>query len=267
MKFVDVEDNNIMRRFLEDEAEAEPIPTWEPVVTVVTVVLMFVILATDKVATESVMLTALCIFYLTGIIDIKEALTGFSSQGLLTVLILFVVAEGLNKTGALNWYIGKLFGRPKTLTGAQLRLTLPIAALSGFINDTPLVVVTLPIVVQWCRRVNLSPRFAMMPLSFAALLGGVITIIGTSTNLIIVGLLIEAYPDDPFFQSMPLFGLSIYGVPVALLGIAYMVLFTPLLLARNNPQHSTVVQDDNDASDPLLLRAKVTQFSPAADRT
>jgi di/tricarboxylate transporter len=298
-------------RFLQETEEEQepPVPKWEPILTVITIVLMFAVLMTDKIATESVMLTALCVFYLSGIIDVKEALTGFSSQGLLTVLILFVVAEGLNKTGALNWYVGKLFGRPKTLAGAQARLMIPITALSGFINDTPLVTVTLPIVIQWCKRVNLNPRFAMMPLSFASLLGGkslvrnivhgvlnqatqhsinlvlvlfsyfvfqllssfiysfihcpgVITIIGTSTNLIIVGLLIEAYPDDPFFQSMPLFGIAIYGVPVAFLGVAYVILFTPLLLARN---HSTVVQDLD--AEQLLLRARVTQYSPAADRT
>mmetsp|Transcript_28366 Transcript_28366/g.53336 ORF Transcript_28366/g.53336 Transcript_28366/m.53336 type:complete len:144 (+) Transcript_28366:137-568(+) len=113
----------------QDEQEPHVVPTWEPILTVITVVLMFAVLMTDKIATESVMLTALAVFYLSNIIDIKEALSGFSSQGLLTVLILFVVAEGLNKTGALNWYVGKLFGRPKTLAGAQARLMIPIAAL------------------------------------------------------------------------------------------------------------------------------------------
>ena len=178
-----------MERFLaEDDAATEPPPpTWMPVITVITLVVMFAVLITDRVGTDCVFLTALTVFYISGIIDIKEALAGFSSQGLLTVLVLFVVAEGLNKTGALNWYVGKLFGRPTTMAGAQLRVMVPIALLSGFINDTPLVTVVLPIVIQWCRRINLSTRYVLMPLSFAALLGGVITIIGTSTNLIVVG--------------------------------------------------------------------------------
>lgn len=81
----------------------EDIPTWHAVYTVVVIVTMFAVLVTDRVGTDSVMLTALTLFYISGIIDIKEALAGFSSQGILTVLVLFVVAEGLNKTQALNW--------------------------------------------------------------------------------------------------------------------------------------------------------------------
>jgi di/tricarboxylate transporter len=141
---------------------------------------MFGVLILDKVGTDSVMLTALMCFYISGIISIEETLKGFNSQGLLTVLVLFVVAEGLNKTGALNWYVGKLFGRPTTLTGAQLRVMIPITALSGFINDTPLVTIALPIVIQWAKQINVSTRFLLMPLSFAALLGGVSDIIDST---------------------------------------------------------------------------------------
>lgn len=194
-----------------DDAVELPPATWEPIVTIVILLLMFATLILDRVGTDSVMITALIIFYISGIIDINEALKGFNSQGLLTVLVLFVVAEGLNKTGALNWYVGKMFGRPTTLAGAQLRVMLPIALLSGFINDTPLVTITLPIVIQWARKINLSTRFLLMPLSFAALLGGTCTIIGTSTNLIVVGLLLERYPDEAQFQNMSLFAISRYG--------------------------------------------------------
>jgi Na+/H+ antiporter NhaD/arsenite permease-like protein len=193
------------------QTKGAPPASWEPIFTIFVLVIMFAVLITDRVGTDSVMLTALTAFYMAGVISVQEALVGFNSQGLLTVLVLFVVAEGLNKTGALNWYVGKLFGRPTTLAGAQLRVLVPITLLSGFINDTPLVTVVLPIVIQWARKVNLSPRFILMPLSFAALLGGVFTIIGTSTNLIVVGLLMERYPNDPQFQNMSLFGLGQFG--------------------------------------------------------
>jgi di/tricarboxylate transporter len=101
-------------RFLEDSA-LEP---WEPIFTTCVLVVMFAVLITDRVGTDSVLLTALTALYMPGILSVKEALSGFNSQGLLTVLVLFVVADGLNKTGALNWYVGKLFGRPTTLAGA-----------------------------------------------------------------------------------------------------------------------------------------------------
>jgi di/tricarboxylate transporter len=238
---------------------------WEVVFTIIVLVLMFGTLMTDRVGTDCVMLTALTAFYVSGIIDIKEALAGFSSQGLLTVLVLFVVAEGLNKTGALNWYIAKLLGRPRTLSGAQLRVMVPIAMLSGFVNDTPLVTVTLPIVIQWARKINVSNRFVLIPLSFAALLGGVCTLIGTSTNLVVAGLLQEFYPDNPAFQNMPLFALGQYGVPVALAGITYVILATPLLLARRGRgvHQSRLAEETED----ILLPARLTQWSPAAGRT
>lgn len=254
----------IDHRYLEESDTPEPVPTWEVVFTCIVLAIMFGVLIMDRVGTDSVMLTALTAFYVSGIITIKEALAGFSSQGLLTVLVLFVVAEGLNKTGALNWYIAKLLGRPKTLSGAQLRVMVPIAVISCFVNDTPVVTVTLPIVIQWARKINLSNRFILMPLSFAALLGGVCTLIGTSTNLIVVGLLIEKYPNNPEFQNMPLFGVGQYGLPVTMLGIAYVILATPLLLARRGADYQSRMSEETE---DVLLPARLTQWSPAAGRT
>jgi di/tricarboxylate transporter len=190
------------------EKKDDPPASWEMPFTICMLALMFAVLITDRIGTDSVMLTALTVFFLSNIINIEEALDGFRSKGLLTVLVLFVVAEGLNKTGALSWYVGKMLGTPRTPSEAQLRLLLPIAALSGFINDTPLVVMTLPIVIQWAKKVNINNRYLLMPLSFAALLGGVGTIIGTSTNLVIVGLLQKEYPDEDRFQNISLFAIT-----------------------------------------------------------
>ncbi|KAL7519159.1 hypothetical protein ACHAWX_003953 [Stephanocyclus meneghinianus] len=245
-----------------DDATEAPPPKWEAVFTVIVLVLTFGTLILDKVGTDSVMLTALTALYLARIIDIKEALAGFSSSGLLTVLVLFVVAEGLNKTGALNWYVGKLFGRPSTPAGAQIRVMAPIMALSGFINDTPLVTVALPVLIQWAGRVKVPLRLILMPLSFAALLGGVFTIIGTSTNLIVVGLLTDAYPDEERYQNLSLFALTPYGIPVGFIGMAYVILMSPLLLMRKD---QGVLASSSE--DDILLGARLTQWSPAAGRS
>jgi di/tricarboxylate transporter len=244
----------------DDESAA---PTWQVVYTIVVVVIMFSVLILDRIGTDCVMLTALTAFYVAGVITIEEALKGFSSQGLLTILVLFVLAEGLDKTGALNWYVAKLLGRPKTLSGAQLRVMVPIAILSGFINDTPLVTVTLPIVIEWAKKINLATRFVLIPLSFAALLGGVCTIIGTSTNLVVVGLLQDNYPTDHRFQNMSLFALGQYGVPVAMVGITYVILASPWLLTKKGMKSHPATQDTED----VLLPARLTQWSPAAGRT
>ena len=242
--------------------EGEAPPTWEAVYTSIVLIIMFSVLILDRFGTNSIMLTGLTALYLARIIDVKEALSGFSSTGLLTVLVLFVVAEGLNKTGALNWYVGKLFGKPSTPAGAQIRVMAPIAALSGFINDTPLVVMALPVVMQWAKRMRIPLRLVLMPLSFAALLGGVNTIMGTSTNLIVVGLLTTMYPDEKQFQNLPLFALTPYGVPVTFMGIAYIVLMSPFLLMRKGR-----VEEVPSSLGDILLRARLTQWSPAVGRT
>ncbi|KAL3784128.1 hypothetical protein HJC23_005786 [Cyclotella cryptica] len=251
-------------RYLEgtDDATEAPPPKWEAVYTIIVLVLTFATLILDRVGTDSVMLTALTALYLAQIIDIKEALAGFSSSGLLTVLVLFVVAEGLNKTGALNWYVGKLFGRPSTPAGAQIRVMAPIMALSGFINDTPLVTIALPVLIQWAGRVKVPLRLILIPLSFAALLGGVFTIIGTSTNLIVVGLLLDAYPNEERYTNLSLFALTPYGVPVGFIGMAYVILMSPLLLMRKD---QGVIASSSE--DDILLGARLTQWSPAAGRS
>ena len=258
-------ENYTMSRLLEEEEEEAPAPLWEVIFTCVTVITMFLVLMTDRVATDCVMLTALTAFYVSGIIEIKEALAGFSSQGLLTVLALFAVAEGLNKTGALHYYVGRLLGHPRTISEAQLRVMVPISILSGFINDTPLVTVALPSVIAWSRKIQIHPRYLLIPLSYSALLGGVCTLIGTSTNLVIAGLLQDRYPDNETFQSMSLFALGKYGVPVTFAGIAYVLLATPWLLAKGGLNDASASVDDmfND----LLLGCRLTPWSPAAGRT
>eukprot|EP00977_Amphora_coffeiformis_P021935 scaffold10085_cov168-Amphora_coffeaeformis.AAC.6 len=258
-------------RMLQQQQQGDDL-TWQKMFTVAVLTVMFATLITDKMGTDSVMLTALTVFYISDIISIQQALAGFSSQGLLTVLALFVVAEGLHKTGALDYYVGQLLGKARTVSGAQLRVMLPIVALSGFINDTPLVTVTLPVVLAWAAKIQIPPRLLLMPLSFAALLGGVCTLMGTSTNLVVVGLVQQYYPDNPQLQNMGLLDLGRYGVPVALLGTAYVVLVTPWLLPSSSFSSSsrddvTSLVSNNTTTENILLGARVLSWSPAAGRT
>jgi di/tricarboxylate transporter len=164
-------------RRLEEEAE-EPYVVWKIVYTGVVLLGMFGALLLDRIGADSVMMAALTLYMIAGIITVKEGIAGFANEGILTVLTLFIVAEGISRTGALDWYLGKLLGRPKTAAGAQIRLMIPIAIVSAFLNNTPIVVVMIPIVQKWSRAIKIPIQQLLIPLSFATILGGTCSLIG-----------------------------------------------------------------------------------------
>ena len=131
---------------VEDESSGE---LWEVIYMSVVLFLTFGALILDKIGADLVMISALTLCLASGIISMEEGMAGFSNEGLLTVLAVFVVAAGINHTGALDWYMGKMLGRPKSVAIAQLRLMIPIAIVSEFLNNTPVVVVMIPIVQRW----------------------------------------------------------------------------------------------------------------------
>ena len=152
------------------------------------------------------------------------------NEGLLTVGVLFIVSAGLTETGALRMVTERLLGRPSSTQSAQIRLMAPVVAFSAFLNNTPVVAMFIPVVREWCRRANLAPSKLFIPLSYAAVLGGVCTLIGTSTNLLVQGLLIEAQKTHSEVPTMGMFTLTPVGLPVAILGTAFVVLFSSRLL-------------------------------------
>jgi di/tricarboxylate transporter len=151
----------------EEQSENAVGETWQIIYVSLVLLYMFGALISDRVGADMVMVSALALLMASQIISVQEGLAGFANEGLLTVLVLFVVAAGISHTGALDWYMGKLLGRPKNVASAQLRLMLPIAFISAFLNNTPVVVVMIPIVQRWGQNVGISPQQLLMPLSFA----------------------------------------------------------------------------------------------------
>jgi di/tricarboxylate transporter/predicted amino acid-binding ACT domain protein len=231
---------------------------WETVVVSITLIIMFGIMLSDKIGPDWVMFSGLLLFIATGIVTIKEALVGFSNEGIMTVMVLFVVAEGISRTGALDYYLGKLLGRPTTIPGAQIRLMIPIAILSAFLNNTPIVAVMIPFTLRWAKTIGIPKEQLLIPLSYATILGGTLTLVGTSTNLVISGMLAKAFPDEAV-GKIGLFYIAIWGVPNAILGISYMVLCGSYILPKGRNRSNDI--------DDLLLGARIKPWSPAAGRT
>ena len=149
---------------------------------------MFTILLFTKWRSDLVFLGAIGVLYVTGVLDAKEAFSGFSSTSVITVGVLFVVVAGLTHTGVLQWIVKNLLGTPNSYSKAVTRLMLPVAVLSSFLSNTTVVTLFVNIVKMWARKLGVSPSKLLIPLSYASGMGGVCTLIGTPPNLIISGL-------------------------------------------------------------------------------
>ena len=143
------------------------------------VAVMFIALLKNVAGPDVLMRGALALELAASIVDLGEGLKGFSNKGLLTVACLFVVAAGISNTGALDYYMRKALGTPKSAADAQLRLMVPIAVVSAFLNNTPVVAIMIPIVQKWSRKCKISSAQLFIPLSFSSILGGTCTLIGT----------------------------------------------------------------------------------------
>ncbi len=154
-----------------------------------------------------------------------ELLKGFSNRGTLTVGVLYIVAAGMYATGAINMLMDRLVGKPKSVTGAQFKMLPPIALGSAFLNNTPLVAMMIPVIRDISRTYRLTARHLLIPLSFASILGGICTLIGTSSNLIIAGMVGTSLKSDPTpgLRAIGMFDTAWVGVPAALIGIPFMI--------------------------------------------
>jgi di/tricarboxylate transporter len=183
-------------------------------------------LAATRIPADLVFAAALTLLLLTGVLSPNEAFAGLGNPGLVTVAVLYVVVSGLVQTGAAYAIGARLLGRPETERLARLRLIVPVASLSAFLNNTPVVAMMVPVVEEWSRRIRIPVSKLMIPLSYAAILGGTCTLIGTSTNLVVNGLVLERTS----LGSFGFFDIAALGLPAAILGTAYLVVVGRWLL-------------------------------------
>ncbi len=185
-----------------------------------------------RLAPDLILVAALTVLMLSGVLTPGEALLGLANPGLATVGVLYVVAAGLVDTGGIHLLGSRLLGHPKSLVSAQLRLMLPATGLSAFLNNTPVVAMLVPFVEEWARRCRLPVSRLMIPLSYAAIFGGLTTIIGTSTNLIVNGMFVDVSADGGF----GFFEIGLLGLPLAVAGTLFVVVTARWLLPdRSSP--------------------------------
>ena len=187
------------------------------------------------------------------ILQVPEAIRGFANPAIMMIGSLFVVAAGLQETGGMEVIAQKLLGRPKTILGAQLRLMAPVAVMSGFMNNTPIVAMYLPIVGDWAKKLKISPSKLYMPLSFAAILGGKITYIGSASNIVVMGLALEMFVDPSQQQwlvavgatemspTVQFWGIAAIGIPTTIVGIALIAFLSRWLLPERKSADAVIL--------------------------
>ncbi|MGK2943528.1 MAG: SLC13 family permease [Desulfuromonadales bacterium] len=197
----------------------------EAIITIIVVLLMLLALVLELYAPDVIVFSALGFLILFGIVTPKEALVGFSNEGMLTVAILFVVAYAAQSSGILEVFANRVMGRSGGGRRSLLRLMLPVWGLSAFLNNTPIVSMFTPTIRDWALRHKLAPSKFLIPLSYASIFGGTCTLIGTSTNLVVHGML-----QEQLGLGFSMFELAWVGIPCAFGGMIFILAFGNKLL-------------------------------------
>lgn len=230
----------------------------EIIIVLLVIVFMLISLYRDLMQPALVFLMAVLIFFFTGIITVEEILSGVSNESILLIFLLIIVSEIIKKTAVLNVAIDKLLRPDLSYKVFIARLSGMVSFTSGWINNTPLVAFMMPYVLEWANKKGISASKVMIPLSYAALMGGTITLIGTSTNLIVNGLSMEA--GNP---SLYLFNFAWVGIPASIIGLLYLVFWGSKLL----PDRKNILDEFSEQTREYLVETIIPPMSKFTGRT
>jgi di/tricarboxylate transporter len=232
--------------------------TLEAWITLAVVIAVLVALIRDLLPPSGAMFAGVAVLLATKVIEPAEAFEGFSNPAPMTIASLYILAKAVQKTGALTPIVRSVLGDGVHRTRSVARLMVPTALASGFFNNTPIVAMLVPPIQRWADQRGQSVSRFLMPLSFAAILGGTLTLIGTATNVVVSGLL-ESAGQEPigFFEMTKI------GAPVAVLGVAIVIVLAPRLL----PDRRSARADAQDEARQFTLDMLVDSGGPLEGRT
>ncbi len=222
-------------------------------------VFMLVALMREYLRPGLILFTAVVLFLVSGIITPEEAVKGFSNKGMITVALLYLVSEGVRKSGILERIVFHMLPKKDAnITSAGLRFYPIVTFISAFFNNTPVVVIFAPMIKNWARKMKLPPTKFLIPLSYATVIGGICTLIGTTTNLVLHGMLLQEAKDEAavvesggaegilmrfgITDGISMFELSKVGIVIALVGLIYLIFFSRYLL----PNERKAEEDDDE---------------------
>lgn len=237
--------------------------TFQSIFVVIVLFLLIIALIRDRMRPGLVLLSGATIFMCAGILSPKEMLEGFSNKGMITVALLFVVSEGVRRSGLLEELLRHMLpgGKGASVKSVQLRMLPIIASISAFLNNTPVVVIFAPMIKRWAERHNLPSTKLLIPLSYATILGGMCTLIGTSTNLVVHGMVMDAG-----YRGFTMFELGMIGVPIALCGLLYIWLASSRLLPSRRDSRDDITTGQERSEGLMRVDVVLGARFPAINR-
>ena len=220
-----------------------------PYLVLIVIFILFFLIYKEVLRPAVSFLLAVLIFTIVGILEADEVLSGLSNQAIASIILLVIITAGLRKNFRLEYLFDRIFRKARSYRGFLLRMMSQVAILSSGINNTPVVALMTPYVFDWGKRNQIAPSKLLIPLSYATIMGGMITLIGTSTTLVLNGFLYDynLTPINPW-------DLLIIGSSVTIAGIGFIVLFGYKLL----PDHKDTLQSFTSNQREYLVETRLS---------
>lgn len=237
--------------------------SFQSVFVIVVLGIVIFALIKDRMRPGLVLLSGAVVFLCAGILSPREMLEGFANKGMITVAMLFLVSEGVRRSGLLEQLLRRLLPKEKEVgvRRAQVHMLPIVSFISAFLNNTPVVVIFAPMIKRWAEKHGVSATKLLIPLSYATILGGVCTLIGTSTNLVVHGMVIDAG-----FKGFSMFELGKVGILICLAGLLYLFAFSRFLLPDSRESRDELTSSEEQIKGLHRVEVVLGARFPAINR-
>ena len=208
-------------------------------ITMLTLIGIFVVMSRYRIPAEVAFLSALTVLLVTGVVTEEEGMAGFGSEPVVIHAAFAIIIAGLLHTGVLYWLSKNVLGDPKDYNNALLRLMVPTSIMSAMLNSVNVVLLLIDAVKIWSKKLNIPSSKLLLPLSYAATLGGMCTLLGNSSNLVIAGLYLNQTG-----RSLNVFEPLLPGVILTIVGVAMVILLQRLIPPRESAEQSFETTSD-----------------------
>ena len=236
--------------------------TLEIAIVLGVITLMFILFVMELFPLDVTALSILAVVLVLGYISPEEAISGFANPAVITIALLFVLSHALQKSGILEYMVirlNKLTERSRFL--GLFVFLISVALASAFVNNTAIVAIFIPLTIRLAQKYNLSPSKLLMPLSYIAIIGGTLTLVGTSTNLLVNSIYVNTISSSP---PLGMFEFAKFGLVMLVIGVAYLLIAVPFLLPSRTVTSSLTKSYHMGG---YLTELKVSAESPLVGRT